>query len=98
MSSSLASSLTIRDAGQPTTSEAVSEPPMRICSGCGLTEGELNRTGLLGCARCYVTFAALIAAAVEELHGLRVPTSYIESPAPRQSITNPWPTRRSIRL
>jgi len=74
-----------------------SESPKMICSGCGLTEEELNETGLFGCPRCYETFARQIAIAIEELHGVRVPTTFYQSP-PRRTITMPWPTQRSIRL
>lgn len=72
-------------------------PAQKICSGCYLTEAELNRTGLLGCSRCYETFAAVIASAVEVLHGVRVPGEWAK-PKPRHTVTNPWPTRRGVRL
>jgi len=98
MSTSLAFPPRRVDSEQSDISESVPVPLMRVCSGCGLTEEELNHTGILGCARCYVTFAALIAKAVEELHGLRVPASYVEPSTPPRTITNPWPTRRSVRL
>ncbi|MBC7807494.1 MAG: hypothetical protein H7145_15265 [Akkermansiaceae bacterium] len=72
-------------------------PALRICSACYLTETELNRTGLLGCPRCYETFAPVIAAAAEVLHGVRVPAEWA-NPQPRHTVTNPWPTRRSVRI
>jgi hypothetical protein len=72
-------------------------PAQLICSGCYLTEAELNRTGLLGCARCYETFASVIASAAEILHGVRVPNEWAE-PKPRHTVTNPWPTRRGVRI
>ncbi len=70
---------------------------LRVCSGCYLSEAELNRTGLLGCSRCYETFAPLIASAVGVLHGVHVPADWA-MPKPRRSVTNPWPTRRGVRV
>jgi len=70
----------------------------RVCSGCGLTESEFERTGLLGCARCYERFASVIAQAVERLHGVALPKSFLEPKLTKRSITNPWPTRRGVRL
>ncbi|MBC8138864.1 MAG: hypothetical protein H8F28_23540 [Fibrella sp.] len=72
-------------------------PVVRICSACYLSEAELNRTGLLGCPRCYETFAPVIAAAAEILHGVQVPSEWAR-PQPRHTVTNPWPTRRGVRL
>lgn len=72
-------------------------PVQLICSGCYLTEADLNRTGLLGCPRCYETFATVIASAVEILHGVRVPGEWAE-PKRRHTVTNPWPTRRGVRI
>lgn len=73
------------------------ETVLRVCSACYLTEDDLNRTGLLGCPRCYETFAPVIAAAVEVLHGVRVPAEWA-TPKPRHTVTNPWPTRRGVRI
>lgn len=72
--------------------------PQTVCSGCGLSEEELNKTGVFGCPRCYETFAVLLATAVEELHGVRVPPEFYKTPSPNRAITMPWPTRRGIRL
>ena len=67
----------------------------RTCSACFLTEARLRETGLLGCARCYETFAPIIAAAVAVLHGVRVADAVAAPPASR-SVTTPWPTRRAV--
>ena len=71
---------------------------LRVCSGCGLTEAEFHRTGLLGCARCYERFAPIIAQAVERLHGVVLPRSFFESAPARRAITKPLAdtTRRSF--
>lgn len=79
------------------TPDEIGSPVSRICSACYLSEPELNRTGLLGCPRCYETFASIIAAAAETLHGVRVPPEWAE-PEPRHTVTNPWPTRRAVRI
>lgn len=69
-------------------SEALPPDPLlaRACPGCGLTEEELGRTGRMGCAQCYRTFARQVAQAVRILHGVDAP------PEP-----NPWPTRRAVK-
>lgn len=85
----------------PPVYQGVESPPVaatqRVCSACYLTESELNRTGLLGCARCYETFAPVIASAAAQLHGVRVPSEWSQ-PQPRHTVTNPWPTRRGVRI
>jgi len=58
----------------------------RACAACGTTLEHFARTGLLGCARCYVVFAREVEAAVEAVHGV---------PAPPEP--NPWPTRGAVR-
>ena len=90
----------VRESRVPPAPEHDAESPSsvtRICSACYLSESELNRTGLLGCPRCYETFAPVIAAAAEVLHGVRVPNEWVQ-PKPRRAVTNPWPTRRAVRL
>ena len=42
-----------------------------VCPGCGETESQLQETGLLGCAHCYETFAALLDPVFGRLHGHR---------------------------
>lgn len=84
------------------TPDAPSEPfkasvAALTCSGCYLSEAELRRTGLLGCARCYETFAAVIAPAVSAIHGVRVPQEW-HRPKPARAVTNPWPTRRGVQI
>ncbi len=38
------------------------------CPGCGLRYGEFRKEGLLGCARCYETFATRLAPLLERAH------------------------------
>lgn len=38
------------------------------CAECGLTTADFRRTGRLGCAACYHTFAPLIRPALEDMH------------------------------
>lgn len=44
-------------------------PGARACPGCGLTYQEFARTGLLGCAQCYNTFADVLEPVVRRVHG-----------------------------
>ncbi len=48
----------------PSLFSAFSSAPVRrrriVCPVCGLTEEEYNRTGYLGCERCYEVFAPLL--------------------------------------
>jgi protein arginine kinase activator len=39
------------------------------CPSCGLTFHDFKSTGLLGCARCYDTFAATLVPVLERAHG-----------------------------
>ena len=39
------------------------------CPTCGLTRRALYERGLLGCARCYQTFAAEVKRGLQEIHG-----------------------------
>lgn len=38
------------------------------CEHCGLTVGQLKKTGRLGCARCYETLAPVISTVIKNLH------------------------------
>ena len=38
------------------------------CPECGLTTADFRRTGRLGCAACYHTFAPLVRPVLEEMH------------------------------
>lgn len=86
----------------PAPAASVSEPPapVRTCSGCFLTEARFRETGLLGCARCYETFAPEVALGAEKLHGVRVPgewqTGATVPVRAASCLTNPWPTRRAV--
>jgi protein arginine kinase activator len=39
------------------------------CPGCGVRGAELRNASLLGCARCYATFATWLVPILERLHG-----------------------------
>ncbi len=40
-----------------------------VCPGCGATLDHFRRTGRLGCARCYATFAPALRELLRRLHG-----------------------------
>lgn len=44
-------------------------PTGKACPGCGLTYHQFARTGLLGCAQCYDTFAEALEPVVRRVHG-----------------------------
>lgn len=66
------------------------KPPL-VCPSCGLSAALLHDTGRMGCARCYETFADMVAEAVRELHGGNAPP--LPSLEPKDA--HPWPTRRA---
>lgn len=39
------------------------------CDGCGTSLSELARTGMTGCAKCYVTFEKQLAPYIGRIHG-----------------------------
>ena len=41
----------------------------KTCPGCGTTLEEIQRTGLVGCAKCYETFAPQLSGTIERIHG-----------------------------
>ena len=41
----------------------------RVCPKCGMTENELSRTGQVGCAECYKTFADILNPYIKRVHG-----------------------------
>ena len=66
------------------------------CSVCGLTAAELRDTGRMGCARCYDTFADMVAQAAKELHGQDTGATAAPPPTEWSDPTSlPWPTRRA---
>ena len=40
-----------------------------MCPGCGMARRELYSDGQMGCAKCYVAFAAEVQQALKEIHG-----------------------------
>jgi len=48
---------------------ALKSRTQKACPGCGLTYADFARTGLLGCARCYETFAGALEPVVRRVHG-----------------------------
>ena len=46
-------------------------PPLRgeKCAGCGRLYSEFQKSGMLGCARCYRSFAQPLEKILEEIHG-----------------------------
>jgi protein arginine kinase activator len=44
------------------------ETPGAKCAGCGLTEGDFKKTGRLGCAMCWETFATGLASLLKAMH------------------------------
>jgi hypothetical protein len=57
----------------PAAAGLPSVAPDTRCEGCGLTYGELHRDGLMGCPRCYESFAAVVRPALRLLHGVDRP-------------------------
>ena len=49
----------------------IKEQPVlyRKCGGCGLTVDEFNKTGMLGCVKCYETFGDSIQTMLKRIHG-----------------------------
>ncbi len=43
--------------------------PHKSCPKCGTTLADFRRTGLLGCAKCYVVFRSEVLAAVRQVQG-----------------------------
>lgn len=41
------------------------------CPGCGMSLGEFNSTGRLGCSRCYESFAGQLGPVIAKFHGGR---------------------------
>ncbi len=41
----------------------------RICPGCGISFGEINTTGAIGCGLCYESFRAHLVPLLRTLHG-----------------------------
>jgi len=39
------------------------------CPGCGLKFGDFQKTGLLGCGRCYESFSAEVKLLLRQIHG-----------------------------
>ncbi|NLY18014.1 MAG: DNA helicase UvrBC [Clostridiaceae bacterium] len=39
------------------------------CKGCGMSIGEFNKTGKLGCSKCYEVFGDSIQAMLKQIHG-----------------------------
>ena len=39
------------------------------CPNCGATLEEIRQTGLVGCAKCYETFAPELSGTIERIHG-----------------------------
>ncbi len=61
------------------------EQPSLTCGGCGLTYAEFERTGKLGCARCYRDFSEQLGPLLQRIHGRaqhagRTPASYVSAP------------------
>ena len=57
--------------GFPILSEKYFGAPViktRVCPSCGLSEGELRRSGKLGCKVCYSTFGKTVESMLERLH------------------------------
>lgn len=40
-----------------------------VCKGCGLHYSEVERSGLLGCPKCYVCFAENLKLMLQKIHG-----------------------------
>ena len=56
-----------------------------VCSGCGLSYDEFERTGRLGCAQCYRDFSDQLKPLLQRIHGRtqhagRRPAAYTPSP------------------
>lgn len=56
-----------------------------VCSGCGLSYAEFERTGRLGCAQCYHDFASQLSPLLQRIHGRtqhagRKPNAFSQSP------------------
>lgn len=56
-----------------------------VCSGCGLSYNEFERTGRLGCAQCYRDFSDQLKPLLQRIHGRtqhagRRPAAYTPSP------------------
>lgn len=51
--------------------EGIEEAPFTTlkCESCGMTLDEFNRTGLLGCAKCYDVFSDSIQTMLKRIHG-----------------------------
>ncbi len=43
--------------------------PTLVCSGCGLSYEEFERTGRLGCAQCYRDFSEQLKPLLQRIHG-----------------------------
>ncbi len=56
--------------GQHSSKEVTSQPvPDMKCASCGQTIEEFNKTGLLGCPECYITFGEGIQTLLKRIHG-----------------------------
>ena len=56
-----------------------------VCSGCGLSYADFERTGRLGCAQCYRDFSDQLKPLLQRIHGRtqhagRRPAAYTPSP------------------
>ena len=75
----LSSVLSVLGSGQKT------EEHSAVCSGCGLSYAEFERTGRLGCAQCYRDFSDQLKPLLQRIHGRtqhagRRPAAYTPSP------------------
>lgn len=62
-----------------------SEENTPVCSGCGLSYADFERTGRLGCAQCYRDFSDRLQPLLQRIHGRaqhagRKPSSFEQSP------------------
>ena len=75
----LSSVLSVLGSGQK------AEEHSAVCSGCGLSYAEFERTGRLGCAQCYRDFSDQLKPLLQRIHGRtqhagRRPAAYTPSP------------------
>ncbi len=59
-------------------------PQAQSCTGCGLTYHDFEKSGKLGCANCYITFAKELRPMLRRIHGDthhvgRMPESFLKA-------------------